>query len=410
MPTSPIPNRADRIDLQPDNITSRVYNIDPTTGLPLASQYEIRDSSGNLVYTDESGNVLFNGLTTFGDLRIENIKGAKRFSKTITQYDLATLLRTLDFNISELTGGVVNTINFVPTNIIREGGGFGTGIGEGGFGGGGGNGPGGAGPGAITTGNINDLLDLINSLNDEIDRLNIQLKDCELLKSAIDELKIELDSVLADNEDLLDLVEALQACKERLERVLTAKNNEVIRLADELARSAVANANLELRITALEKMNDELRRQNTELATRPEVQIETIEVPVIIQSQPEGGDGGTGGGGGGGGPVVLPIPESLKKAAQDSVSILINWSDFISNTVLKNLYISIRGITSTTNNLSVFKEQGNLLVSQLNEAYNTARNFTSYGSPDERLVETYSDFVRDLQRERENLNFELSKV
>jgi len=270
MPQSPIPNRSDRIDLQPDNAISRVYNIDPKTGKPLDAQYEMYDEGGNLVITDGEGNVLFGGLTTFNSLSVENIKGSKRFSKTVTQYDLSSLTDILDFNITELTNGDINTINFIPPvdfpinpNDTVDGGGFGTGVGVGtpggGFGGTDGSG---------TPTSILDLLDLINSLRDELAVCNNKLKEIETLEAAIDALKSELDDVIADNEDLVDLVEALQSCKERLERVLTAKNAEVVRLADELARSSVRNANLELEIDRLTDLNNQLQSQNTDLQSQ----------------------------------------------------------------------------------------------------------------------------------------------
>lgn len=432
MPQSPIPNRDDRIDLQPDNANSRVYNIDPTTGLPLDPQYEVRDAAGNVVYTDGSGNVLFGGLTTFNDLSIENVKGAKRFSKTITQYDLDSLLKTLDFSISELTGGRIDSINFIPGNI-GSGGSDGNGGSDGGFGD-----PGGTGtrPGRFGTDDllnatptsVLELIDLINSLRDEIDRLNGKLSECEGLESAIDELKAELDQLLSDNADLIDLVEALQACKVRLERVLTAKNNEVIRLSDELARAAVDNANLEQRINQLERLNAELIQQNTELATRPEIQTIEVPVPVVVNqggSTSTGTNTGSGTGatgvddpvlaGNDGGNKSTAIPTLLKQYTANGLTLMNDYYRFINDTSFTSTYTEIRtNIINPNITLDEYKRQSNRVSNLLSSAIDSARRIAAQASTssrggDDRLVETYQEFYRDLEGAKSLLQSQISK-
>jgi len=429
---SQLSNRNDRIDLQPDNATSRVYNIDPKTGLPLSAQYEIRDQDGNLVYTDADGNVLFNGLTTFGDLKVENVEGARIFSKTATQYNLEYLLRTLDFSISELTGGVINTINFLPggsdntdvDDIVfhpHDGTVFGGS-------GGGTNGPGSTSDQIGDYTSINDLIDLINSLRDKIDDLEIQLRDCDALKQAIDDLKAELDEVISDNEDLLDLVEALQDCKERLERVVTAKNDEIIRLADELARASVENANLEQRITELEKTNVALIRQNTELATRPAIQVVEVPGTQTINVTLEGGgstgggsnDGGSGGGGtgldGDGNPLVGTgrFSDAFRNAAVSSYQLWVRWSTFIGRVDTFGIWDTqlTWWQTSPSDWLSLYKIRAGALVSSLRseaDLITTERLLPLAGGPEnDPVYTTYLEYQRQFREKAAELEAQIN--
>jgi hypothetical protein len=204
-------DRDGRYDLQPSNSFPQLFNIDPSTGLTVDSQYDVVDAGGSVIQTDAEGNPVLGSNTVIS------------FSPMHSDISYSRLITVTDTNIGELTVGVGVLTEDYFGKIC--------GVGE--------------------VDGEDPLLIKIRQLEMDILRLNGLLLDQDKLQTRINELTNELRSVTDELEDLVDEVERLQTCNTSLENTAEVRDDAVQELSVINHRLSLENATLRSEILRL---------------------------------------------------------------------------------------------------------------------------------------------------------------
>lgn len=229
----------------------RQYNIDPETGLLLDDTYAVFNSDGSIVKVDAEGNVIFND-TPLIDAGLPATEDSVAILRRKRIVDVDSVRKALNTKVSELTRGSKDSINTPGPfeslcNVIvdiLDGAGNNDGRTQIQFNP---NNPDDPNPPPIDVpGNtFDDVVRLIERFREVVDELNSTKDRCSTLEGQLEESENIGTEAASELDDLLELVEALNSCKIRLEKANENKTDIIQTLTSNLHESEQVNEHLE---------------------------------------------------------------------------------------------------------------------------------------------------------------------